>query len=82
MTLLQTLQPKINEFSSKHELSRREKDVLEQLVQGNTSGAEISSSLGISPNTVRIHLKNINIRVGVHSKTEALASFLRHVVTN
>ncbi|NRA64850.1 MAG: HTH domain-containing protein [Pseudobacteriovorax sp.] len=79
--MLQTLKPKINEFSAKYRLSNREVDVLEQLIQGNTSGAEISESLGISPNTVRIHLKNINARIGVHSKSATLAIFLRHVVS-
>lgn len=37
---------------------------------------DISGKLGISQNTVRIHVKNINNKVGARSKTEILSAFI------
>lgn len=57
-------------------LTPREQDVLERLVNGESSRA-ISESLGVSLETVRFHYRNIYRKLHVHSKSEAVAKALR-----
>jgi LuxR family maltose regulon positive regulatory protein len=52
-------------------LSERERDVLSALSAHNTTKA-VAKTLGLSPETVKHHLKNIFSKLGVHSRTEAL----------
>ncbi|MBW0176897.1 response regulator transcription factor [Sediminibacterium sp.] len=56
-------------------LTKREKEVVEELVKG-FSYKEISHSLNISPSTVNDHLKNIYHKMGVKSKSELIAKIL------
>jgi LuxR family maltose regulon positive regulatory protein len=53
-------------------LSERERDVLSALSAHNTTKA-IAKQLGLSPETVKHHLKRIFTKLGVHSRAEALA---------
>jgi two-component system response regulator FixJ len=53
-------------------LSARERDIVKQLSAGQRV-AEIATSLEISPNTVRNHLKSIFRKLGVSSQVELLA---------
>jgi DNA-binding CsgD family transcriptional regulator len=53
-------------------LTGREREVLELVRAGKTNG-EIATSLWISPGTVRRHLENVYAKLGVHSRTAALA---------
>jgi DNA-binding NarL/FixJ family response regulator len=52
-------------------LSARENEVLHQLARGLLY-KEISDLLGISQNTVRLHIHNIYEKLHVHNRTEAL----------
>ncbi len=70
-------QLKINLFSNKYKLSVREKDILTAMVQGQVSAEDIALHFGLSRNTVRIHIKNINSKVGVRSKAAILSEFIR-----
>jgi DNA-binding NarL/FixJ family response regulator len=54
-------------------LTRREREVLGLLVEGESSQS-ISHSLSLSPHTVRTHIQNILTKLQVHSRFEA-ASF-------
>jgi LuxR family maltose regulon positive regulatory protein len=54
-------------------LSERELEVL-QLMAAGLSNSDIAGQLFISLNTVKTHLKNINSKLHVHSRTEALAA--------
>ncbi len=77
---LDELKEPLAAFVSKHSLSRREHDVLTLLVHQVVSAENISEHLGISRNTVRIHLKNINTKVGTTSKSELLGKFIEFVI--
>jgi DNA-binding NarL/FixJ family response regulator len=59
-----------------HNLSRREKEVLELLAQGRAD-KDIASQLSVSVPTVRFHLKHIYDKLHVRSRMEAALKFNR-----
>lgn len=61
-------------------LTPRETDVLARLVEDDTEVA-IAESLGVSPHTVRSHVKNLYAKLHVHSRAQAVrAAFERGLV--
>jgi DNA-binding CsgD family transcriptional regulator len=54
-------------------LTAREREVLELVAEGRTNG-EVARLLWISPETVRKHLENAYERLGVHTRTAAVAA--------
>ncbi len=56
-------------------LTRREVEVLKALAQGWTN-QQISTRLGISPNTVKYHLKLIYDKLGVANRSTAVAQYV------
>jgi DNA-binding CsgD family transcriptional regulator len=63
-----------------YRLTQREQEVLQFLARG-MSTAEITHQLGISPHTVRDHIKSLFGKVGVRSRPELLARiFAEHYV--
>lgn len=56
--------------------TRRELDVLELLAEGSST-AQIASRLGLSPATVRNHVQNLLLKLGAHSRAEAVIIALR-----
>jgi NarL family two-component system response regulator LiaR len=60
-----------------HDLTPREFDVLNHLVEGLTN-AEVAQRLGISPSTVKNHISNILSKLGAASRTEAATIALKH----
>ena len=58
-------------------LTPREVEIL-QLMADGVRRNELVGVLGMSPATLRTHVQNIIMKLGVHSKTEALAFAIRH----
>lgn len=52
-------------------LTAREADVMRSLAHGNTA-ARAQADLGISYNTVKYHVKNVYVKMGVHSQQELI----------
>jgi len=52
------------------ELTPRERECA-QLLAGGLSNFEIGKKLGISPSTVRSHLRNVFMRLGAKNRTHA-----------
>ncbi len=59
-----------------YDLSEREKDVLQSLVNGN-SYKMVAAALKISIDTVRTHIRSIYEKLQVNSKSEAVAKALK-----
>ena len=58
-------------------LTAREREILELVAQGQTN-AQIAVALFISPGTVRRHLENAFDKLGVHTRTAAVASLAKN----
>lgn len=76
--LLMRLLPRLQrrEEPARVELTGRELDVLRLLASG-LSNAAIAEELSLSVNTVRNHVANLLLKLGVHSKLEALSVAVR-----
>jgi two-component system NarL family response regulator len=57
-------------------LSAREREILTLVCQARTN-AEVGRALGISEGTVRIHMTNIMVKLGVKRRTEAITVALK-----
>ncbi len=60
-----------------HDLTERERAVLALLVEG-LNNTQIAARLGVSPSTIKSHVSNILSKLGVASRTEAVALAVRH----
>src|SRR5512138_2239704 len=58
------------------DLSERELEIL-RLVATGVSNKEIALALNISPNTVKVHLRNVFTKIGAVSRTEATLIAIR-----
>ena len=57
-------------------LTRRELEVLSDLASGRTN-KQIARDLGVSLNTVKFHVRNLFQKLGVNSRSQAIAMYLR-----
>lgn len=64
-------------MAGKDILSEREIEIL-QLVASGMTNREIAQALSISPNTVKVHLRNIFEKINVASRTEATLYGIEH----
>jgi DNA-binding NarL/FixJ family response regulator len=58
-------------------LTPREVEILQDLADGR-SPAEIAEHLQMSPHTLRTHTQNVLMKLGVHSKLEAIMAAIRY----
>src|SRR5450759_4574792 len=77
----QVLPPKVADRlavrQQRADMSEREMEVL-QMLSKRPSNKESSSSLVVSEDTVKAHLKHLFGKLGVHDRTEAAISAIRH----
>jgi DNA-binding CsgD family transcriptional regulator len=77
LTVLRGFRPppdrRVDEFASAHHLSPREREVLHLLALGHDT-AELADRLGISPHTVRDHLKHVFRKTSSRSRSELLSA--------
>ena len=64
-----------DDYAPAEDLSGRERQVLELLVEG-ASTQKIADQLGVSGNTVRTHVQNLLHKLGVHDRTKAVSTAL------
>jgi DNA-binding NarL/FixJ family response regulator len=64
--------------TSQDELTAREREVLELMVEGVTSNRKLAKRLGLSENTVKFHVRNILDKLRVHNRAEVVGYALRH----
>jgi len=62
------------------DLTEREREIL-RLIASGASNKDIARQLFISPNTVKVHLRNIFAKIGAASRTEAAVYAIREGLT-
>lgn len=67
---------KMHTVQQEYNLSVREREILEQIVQG-FSNRLIADRFHVSPHTIDAHLRNIYEKLHVHSRTEAATKALK-----
>lgn len=72
---------RLTERSQRDQLTERERDVLESLIKGR-SNKEIASSLCISEDTVKSHLKALFTKLRVRDRTGAAIEAIRHGIVH
>ena len=60
------------------QLTAREREVLELMVEGVTSNRKLASRLNLSENTVKFHVRNILDKLRLHNRAEVVGYALRH----
>ena len=73
VTGTRTLEEKLLDFQSQHQLSAREMEVLKLIVDGRNN-TEIADDLFISYNTVKFHVKNLLKKTNCSNRAELIAA--------
>lgn len=69
--LTEEVMARLNERASRRSLTPREIQVIDLIAQG-LRNKEIAAALGISEETVQVHVKNLLAKLGVHDRTAAI----------
>lgn len=69
--------PKAAQNREEEDLTAREREVLELMVDGITSNRRLAKRLGVSENTVKFHVRNILDKLRLHTRAEAVGYALR-----
>lgn len=76
LSLLQSVVPRLERSSALDSLSRREKEVIALLSEGH-SNEQIAHALGLSIQTVKVHVKHILKKLKVSDRTQAVIKVLK-----
>jgi len=57
-------------------LTKRELEVLASIAAGQTN-KQIAAIQGVSPNTIKFHVKNLFGKLGVNNRSQAVALYLK-----
>lgn len=66
------------ETIEENQLTAREREVLELMVEGTTSNRRLAKRLGVSENTVKFHVRNILDKLRLHNRAEVVGYALRN----
>ncbi len=80
-SLPESVANRLAERSQRSQITEREREVLEALIKGR-SNKEIATSLSISEETVKSHLKTLFQKLKVRDRTEAAISAIRHGIVH
>lgn len=72
---------RLEQRARREDLTQREMEIIQLIVKGR-SNKEISSTLFISEDTVKYHLKTLFTKLGVQDRTEAAISAIRHGIVH
>ena len=67
---------------SPDDLTAREREVLELMVEGITSNSRLARRLGVSENTVKFHVRNILDKLRLHNRAQVVAYALRNRIVD
>jgi DNA-binding NarL/FixJ family response regulator len=64
------------------DLTAREREVLELMVEGITSNRKLAKRLGVSENTIKFHVRNILDKLRLHSRAQVVGYALRNRIVD
>ena len=67
---------------SPDDLTTREREVLELMVEGITSNSRLARRLDVSENTVKFHVRNILDKLRLHNRAQVVAYALRNRIVD
>ncbi|HET7705976.1 MAG TPA: response regulator transcription factor [Thermoanaerobaculia bacterium] len=73
--------PVEKEKSEEEELTPREREVLELMVEGVTSNRKLAKRLNLSENTVKFHVRNILDKLRLHDRAQVVGYALRKKIS-
>lgn len=76
--LTEFARPPVQVSHSPDDLTERERDVLELLVQGITSNRDLAERLIVTENTVKYHLRNILGKLHLKNRAQVVAYAMQH----
>ena len=74
--------PLRQEPAEDEELTPREREVLELMVDGVTSNRKLAKRLNLSENTVKFHVRNILDKLRLHDRAQAVGYALRNKIVD
>lgn len=74
--------PQEKQQSEDEELTPREREVLELMVEGVTSNRKLAKRLNLSENTVKFHVRNILDKLRLHDRAQVVGYALRKKIAD
>lgn len=80
--LVEFAKPAAPQPAGQDELTAREREVLELMVEGVVSNRKLAKRLGLSENTVKFHVRNILDKLRLHNRAEVVSYALRNRIVD